>query len=52
MRYFAPPCIINVDGLVSSSTARLSKLFSLHLCEILMLLKCKTLRTEIHTAVT
>ena len=40
--------IINVDYLVSTSTAQISKSFYLQLCEILILLKYKTLQTKIH----
>jgi hypothetical protein len=41
--------IINSDDLVSSSMAQFSKSYSLQLCEILILLKYRSLWTKIHT---
>ena len=39
---------VKQNELVSSSTAEISKLFSLQFCEILILLNYRSLRTKIH----
>jgi len=41
--------IINLDDLVSSLMAQISKSFFLQLCEILILLKYRSLQTKMHT---